>query len=245
MLRFEVINKLLLLYLIERARNCGGIFEDTRLQKLVFLSERSMLGRGLRGFTYVFIRLLYGPFSRELDNDKAALGDAQLIDYSYDRGYYVSEKGAKILSIFGNVLERNRRFIEIIDDIVERFTAVSLDRLLAYVYDLPRGIRGDRRRIGLLPIKTVILARPKGRDYIDFDIRDNELWELSFWMDPDVIYIEETHVRNYRVLLLRYREDKYWSAVAPSLLGCVSQGGDKNEAITNIGEAIEAYMEET
>ena len=93
LLRFEVINKLLLLYLIERARNYGGIFEDTRLQKLVFLSERSMLGRGLRGFTYVFIRLLYGPFSRELDNDKAALGDAQLIDYSCDRGYYVFRKG--------------------------------------------------------------------------------------------------------------------------------------------------------
>ena len=38
-------------------------------------------------------------------------------------------------------------------------------------------------------------------------------------------------------------EDGYWVAECPSLPGCVSQGKTKTEAITNIREAIEGWIE--
>jgi predicted RNase H-like HicB family nuclease len=37
-------------------------------------------------------------------------------------------------------------------------------------------------------------------------------------------------------------EDNYWVAECPSLPGCVSQGKTRDEAITNIREAIEGYI---
>ena len=37
-------------------------------------------------------------------------------------------------------------------------------------------------------------------------------------------------------------EDGYWAAECPSLLGCISQGKTKQEAIANIREAIEEYI---
>ncbi len=37
-------------------------------------------------------------------------------------------------------------------------------------------------------------------------------------------------------------EDSYWVAECPSLLGCISQGKTKHEAIANIKEAIEGYI---
>jgi predicted RNase H-like HicB family nuclease len=37
-------------------------------------------------------------------------------------------------------------------------------------------------------------------------------------------------------------EDGYWVAECPSLPGCVSQGKTKDEAVTNIREAIEGYI---
>ena len=37
-------------------------------------------------------------------------------------------------------------------------------------------------------------------------------------------------------------EDGYWIAECPSLPGCVSQGKTKEEAITNIREAISGYV---
>ncbi len=37
-------------------------------------------------------------------------------------------------------------------------------------------------------------------------------------------------------------ENKYWVAECPSLPGCISQGHTKEEAITNIREAIQGYV---
>ena len=38
-------------------------------------------------------------------------------------------------------------------------------------------------------------------------------------------------------------EDQYWVVECPSLPGCISQGQTKAEAIMNIKEAIELYVE--
>jgi predicted RNase H-like HicB family nuclease len=38
-------------------------------------------------------------------------------------------------------------------------------------------------------------------------------------------------------------EDGYWVVECPSLPGCISQGKTKEEAIANIREAIELYVE--
>jgi predicted RNase H-like HicB family nuclease len=37
-------------------------------------------------------------------------------------------------------------------------------------------------------------------------------------------------------------EDDYWVAEVPSLPGCISQGKTREEAVTNIKEAIHAYI---
>ena len=46
-----------------------------------------------------------------------------------------------------------------------------------------------------------------------------------------------------RQVLIYPGEDEYWVAECPSLPGCVSQGKTKQEAITNIREAIALYIE--
>ncbi|HVY71431.1 MAG TPA: type II toxin-antitoxin system HicB family antitoxin [Verrucomicrobiae bacterium] len=38
-------------------------------------------------------------------------------------------------------------------------------------------------------------------------------------------------------------EDGYWIAECPSLPGCVSQGRSREEAISNVREAIEGYVQ--
>jgi predicted RNase H-like HicB family nuclease len=46
-----------------------------------------------------------------------------------------------------------------------------------------------------------------------------------------------------RQVILYKGEDGYWVAECPSLPGCVSQGKTKEEAITNVKEAIHGYIE--
>ena len=45
-----------------------------------------------------------------------------------------------------------------------------------------------------------------------------------------------------RQVILYRDEDDYWIVECPSLKGCVSQGKTKEEAITNIKEAIAGYI---
>ncbi len=46
-----------------------------------------------------------------------------------------------------------------------------------------------------------------------------------------------------RQVVLRRGEDGYWVAEVPSLPGCLSQGKNREEALSNVKEAIEAYTE--
>ncbi|MBI2139137.1 type II toxin-antitoxin system HicB family antitoxin [Candidatus Woesearchaeota archaeon] len=46
-----------------------------------------------------------------------------------------------------------------------------------------------------------------------------------------------------RQVILFKGEDGFWVAECPSLPGCVSQGTTKEDAINNIKEAIEGYIE--
>ena len=46
-----------------------------------------------------------------------------------------------------------------------------------------------------------------------------------------------------RYILLYPGEDGYWVVECPSLPGCISQGQTKDQAIGNIREAIQVYIE--
>lgn len=46
-----------------------------------------------------------------------------------------------------------------------------------------------------------------------------------------------------RQVLVYPGEDGYWIAEVPSLPGCISQGKTRDEAVENIKEAIELYIE--
>ncbi len=45
-----------------------------------------------------------------------------------------------------------------------------------------------------------------------------------------------------RQVIIYRGEDDYWVAECPSLPGCLSQGKSKEDAVTNIREAIRGYI---
>lgn len=45
-----------------------------------------------------------------------------------------------------------------------------------------------------------------------------------------------------RQVILFPGEDGFWVTECPSLPGCISQGGTKEEALSNIREAIQGYI---
>lgn len=55
-------------------------------------------------------------------------------------------------------------------------------------------------------------------------------------------YIRANAGEIMRQVVIYPGEDKYWVAECPSLPGCISQGKTKEEAISNIREAIQGYV---
>jgi predicted RNase H-like HicB family nuclease len=45
-----------------------------------------------------------------------------------------------------------------------------------------------------------------------------------------------------RQVMIYPGEDDYWVAEVPSLPGCISQGKTREEVVTNVKEAIDAYI---
>ena len=46
-----------------------------------------------------------------------------------------------------------------------------------------------------------------------------------------------------RQVIIKPGEDGFWVAECPSLPGCISQGQSRKEAVQNIREAIDGYIE--
>jgi predicted RNase H-like HicB family nuclease len=58
-----------------------------------------------------------------------------------------------------------------------------------------------------------------------------------------ILIIRKTNKeKKMRQVVVYPGEDGLWVAECPSLPGCVSQGGTKEEALNNIREAIEGYI---
>jgi predicted RNase H-like HicB family nuclease len=56
-------------------------------------------------------------------------------------------------------------------------------------------------------------------------------------------YLFDTDIKLImRQVILTPGEDGYWVAEVPSLPGCISQGKTREDALTNIKEAIEGYI---
>lgn len=49
--------------------------------------------------------------------------------------------------------------------------------------------------------------------------------------------------KSVRQVIIYPGEDGYWVTECPTLKGCISQGKTKEEAIVNIKEAIDLYIE--
>ncbi len=57
-----------------------------------------------------------------------------------------------------------------------------------------------------------------------------------------MIYLEGEFME-YKIVLVRDSETKWFVAEVPSLPGCISQGETKAEALENIKDAIKGYLE--
>lgn len=129
----KAVDRLLVLYLLHDAFSRGNtdFIQDTKLQKLVFLSEWSMILERNKGLNFSFIKLAHGPFSQELETDARKLVRVGLVRA---RGLEPTAKANVVLEDFHHVIERNGSFTRYINETNDSFAGVSLKELLDVIY---------------------------------------------------------------------------------------------------------------
>lgn len=107
---------------------------DVKLHQLVFLCELQMLGKGLRGFHYDYMRYAYGAFSRDLDNDLLALRRKERLE-----NFDVTEQAeacVPLLEAEEKTTEPNEQVLEILRSVVETYGRQDLDAITKSVEDI-------------------------------------------------------------------------------------------------------------
>ena len=114
------IDRSLLVYTLHLAesKDCS-VVSDVKVQQLIFLAELQMLGKGLRGWHYEFMRFPYGAFSKELDNDLLALRKKERL-----QNFDVVGQAENCLPLLEQSIagvEVNERIMEILETVVATY----------------------------------------------------------------------------------------------------------------------------
>jgi len=176
------IDRLLSLYVIDRCRTKHGIknVSETKMQKLVFFSEKSLNERRYKALNYRFIKLLHPTYSPELKNDLNELAELNFLDGPY---FSENEKAQMILEDFHEVFRNNREITDTIDSVVDTYAPISTESLVKKVHNMPwkKGIIDDlKNRTPLVyPIKTKRARRV-------FQISEEDLEDLAICLSPKI-----------------------------------------------------------
>ena len=129
------IDRTLLIFVLHRSEFKGfSIISDVKLQHLVFLAELQMLGKGLRGFHYEFMRYPYGVFSKDLDNDLLALRKKERL-----QNFDVVDQAEDCIPLLEKAVsevEVHEQVMEIIQTVVENYGGQDLDEIAKSVEDV-------------------------------------------------------------------------------------------------------------
>lgn len=132
------IDRTLLVYALHLAqeKECSMV-SDVKVQQLIFLAELQMLGKGVRGLHYEFMRFPYGAFSKDLDNDLLALRKKERL-----QNFDVVGPAEECIPLLDVELdedvsrEANEQVMEILQSIVETYGPQDVGEITKSVEDV-------------------------------------------------------------------------------------------------------------
>ena len=180
-------DRLLLLWLLYDALKYKSL-GDTKTQKLGYLSEWSMIDDHEKGFNYDFIKLPYGPYSDQLQEDIVWLEEQTLIESIPIREgklFHESRFGHKILNDFNCLFSRNSLFTNKIARVNNKYASRNASELVELVHSFPHPyIKG--KTINDLKLGQKILYKlTEEKARVKFEITPEELATLDVYLDDE------------------------------------------------------------
>jgi hypothetical protein len=123
-------DRALLIYILHLTESMG-LMSDVKLQQLLFLAELQMLGQGIKGLHWEFVRFPYGAFSKDVDNDLLFLRRKERI-----QNFDVTGDAEDVVALVDQVVnghEANEKIMEIIRTVVETYGPQDTSEIMSSV----------------------------------------------------------------------------------------------------------------
>lgn len=179
----KTADRLLTLYLVNKCYETHNLrfLSETKLQKLVFLSEKELIDRRIKALNYRFVRLLHPTYSSELKSD---LVNLIKLGYLREPWFGQTNRMKLILEDFSGVFMRNRSSLMVIDEVLSRYARIRTNILINLVY---RILWARGKTIYDLKLGTPLLYPLKYRNARKvFEITEDELEDLEICLNPKI-----------------------------------------------------------
>lgn len=165
-----LIDRLLLLYLINSLKKWSETLGITQIQKNIFISECQMIINKVKGLNYYFFKGHYGPLSVQIYGDINTLEENGII-----KGFNL-EKGKRMLRDCNELFVENREILDYIDSTVDKYH--SAYKRGAYSYK----VRGEK--IIDIEYGTPLIRKiKKANAEKQFKISDEWIETLEIYLD--------------------------------------------------------------
>lgn len=130
------IDRFLLMLLISYANRNKSLWGKTKLEKLLYCSQYSMMKTKIKGLNYYFYRWHYGPYSKQVYEDLAILSKCGLVTQRVDLGEMITTpQGLKILELFNDVINDNSDVRDILKETTYEYREYDADKIRDAVYN--------------------------------------------------------------------------------------------------------------
>jgi len=144
----EIIDKVLLLYLINEVNKQGELSGITKLMKLLFFAEKEMVKNKVKGFNYNFYKWYLGPFTPEVYGDLDYLTANELV--TEHETIELTDRGKAILKGATYLLDENRDILIHIDKVARNHANEWASTLMDIAYET---------KVEIIPTKTMAKVR--------------------------------------------------------------------------------------
>jgi len=176
------IDRTLLVYGLHLAREKAcSMVSDVKVQQLVFLAELQMLGKGVRGLHYEFMRFPYGAFSKELDNDLLALRRKERLQ-NFDVVGSAEDCIPLLDEKVTSGIEANERIMEILRSVVETYGSQEVGEITKSVEDVEISVFDrpeEKLHVRDIPFHSIVLVPSRVEVTGEFSVSPETLFLLN------------------------------------------------------------------
>jgi len=151
----KISDSLLMMYLIDRVNEKGHLYGVTKLEKLVYFSERSMVAERLKGFNYNFKNYPRGPFTFGIYGDLDKLIRNEIV--TEKKIMRLTPQGKKILEGCKQLLEANKDVLQHINKETDKRANKWAQNLVDETHKIKIRFKGQMRRIEDIPLGEYVL----------------------------------------------------------------------------------------